>query len=147
MKIALAADHAGFELKEQIKSWLLKNNYIKDFGCDSTESIDYPDFGFVAAKEVAMGHANFGILICGSGAGMSIVANKVKGIRAANCINVEMAKLAREHSDANVLTLGARMIDLELAKKIVDEFLSEKFLGGHYKVRVEKIIEHEEEIL
>ncbi len=140
MKIAVAADHAGFELKGQISKWLKElGHQVLDFGTFSNESVDYPDFAFPASEAVAGGIADFGVLICGSGTGMAITANKVIGIRAANCTSVELAVLARQHNNANVLTLGARFISLELAEKIVEEFLMTEFDGGRHMIRVEKI--------
>jgi ribose 5-phosphate isomerase B len=140
MKIAIGSDHAGFEVKNIIKSFLAELGHeVKDFGCESSESCDYPDYAYPLAREVAAGNFDFGILICGSGIGMSIVANKVEGIRAANCCSVEMARLARQHNDANVLTFGARLIPIELAKEIVSAFLEESFEGGRHQRRVGKI--------
>jgi len=140
MKIAIGSDHAGFEVKDIIKSFLVELGHeVKDFGCESSESCDYPDYAYPLAKEVASGNFDYGILICGSGIGMSIVANKVEGIRAANCCSVEMARLARQHNDANVLTFGARLIPIELAKEIVSAFLKESFEGGRHQRRVDKI--------
>jgi len=140
MKIAIGSDHAGFEVKNIIKSFLAELGHeVKDFGCESSESCDYPDYAYPLACEVATGNFDFGILICGSGIGMSIVANKVEGIRAANCCSVEMARLARQHNDANVLTFGARLIPIELAKEIVSAFLEESFEGGRHQRRVGKI--------
>ena len=140
MKIALAADHAGFEYKKILLEWLKENDYqVLDFGAFSTESVDYPDYAFPASEAVAAGIADFGILICGSGIGMEITANKVTGIRAANCMNEEMAVLGRQHNNANVLTLGSRLIDIETAKKIILTFLDTEFEGGRHMIRVEKI--------
>jgi ribose 5-phosphate isomerase B len=140
MKIAIGSDHAGFEVKNIIKSFLAELGHeVKDFGCESSDSCDYPDYAYPLAREVAAGNFDFGILICGSGIGMSIVANKVEGIRAANCCSVEMARLARQHNDANVLTFGARLIPIELAKEIVSAFLEESFEGGRHQRRVGKI--------
>ena len=140
MKIAIACDHAGFELKVQLFDWLKSQNHeIKDFGTNSSESCDYPDFAYLASLAVANGECDFGIIICGSGIGMSMVCNKVHGIRAANCCSEEMAFLTRKHNDANVLNLGARLIDFELAKRITAIFLNTDFDGGRHAVRVEKI--------
>lgn len=140
MNIAIGSDHAGFEYKEKLKEFLVEVGYnVVDFGCNSSESCDYPDFAFPLAKSVSTGENTFGILICGSGIGMSIVANKMNGIRAANCCSVEMAKLARLHNNANVLTFGARLISFELAKEIVLAFLNEKFEGNRHERRVFKI--------
>jgi ribose 5-phosphate isomerase B len=140
MKIAIACDHAGFELKEQLLTWLKDLKYeILDFGTNSSDSVDYPDNAVPAAESVANGDSDFGIIICGSGIGMSIVCNKVKGIRSALCINPEFAELARKHNDANVLNLGARFTDLETAKNICNVFLNEKFEGNRHLNRVNKI--------
>ncbi len=140
MNIAIGSDHAGFEYKEKLKEFLAEVGYnVVDFGCSSYESCDYPDFAYPLAKSVSTGEYSFGILICGSGIGMSIVANKINGIRAANCCSVEMAKLARLHNDANILTLGARLISFELAKEIALAFLSEKFEGNRHERRKVKI--------
>ena len=142
MKITLASDHAGYKLKEAIKEFLKEHEFI-DFGTGSTESIDYPDTGFKAAEAVARGECERGILICGSGLGMSIVANKVKGIRAALCNSEELARLSREHNDANILVLQGRFISPELAKKIVQTWLSTKFDGGRHQRRIDKISKYE----
>ena len=140
MKIAIASDHAGFEYKQKISVWLMTNEHqILDFGCFSEDSVDYPDYGFPAAEAVASGIAQYGILICGTGIGMSITANKVVGIRAACCTTATMAKLARNHNNANVLTLGARIISCELAEKIIDKFLRQEFNGERHLIRIEKI--------
>lgn len=140
MKIAIAADHAGFKLKENIKKFLesLGHEY-KDFGTDSEESVDYPDFAIKAAEAVKSKKFDRGILICGTGIGMCISANKVPGIRAALCYDTETARLSREHNNANVLTMGARIIGEEKAKEIVDVWLKTEFAGGRHERRVEKI--------
>lgn len=142
MKIALASDHAGFELKEAIKEYLTEHELI-DVGTNSTESMDYPDTGFKAAEAVAKGECERGILICGSGLGMSIVANKVKGIRAALCNSVELARLSRQHNDANILVLQGRFISYNLAKKIIKAWFSTEFDGGRHQRRIDKISKHE----
>lgn len=140
MKIAFASDHAGFKYKEILSKWLKEEEHqILDFGAFSEESVDYPDYAYPASEAVAAGIADYGILICGSGTGMSITANKVTGIRAASCYNEEMAKLAREHNNANIITFGARMIDIELAKKMITAFILTDFEGGRHMVRIEKI--------
>jgi ribose 5-phosphate isomerase B len=140
MKIAIGSDHAGFEYKEILKDFLINAGHsVFDFGCFSSDSCDYPDFAFPLARSVASGENDFGILICGTGIGMSIVANKVQGIRAANCCSVEMARLARKHNNSNILTFGARLIPIELAKNIVLAFLQEEFEGNRHERRVEKI--------
>jgi len=138
--IGIGSDHAGFELKEKIKEYLKELGYeYKDFGTKSNESVDYPDYALKVAECVAKKECNQGILICGSGLGMSMAANKVPGIRAALCYNTEMARLSREHNDANVLTIGARMIDEKTAKNIVRVWLKTEFAGGRHLRRVNKI--------
>jgi ribose 5-phosphate isomerase B len=140
MKIALAADHAGFELKEiLIKDLQEKGHDVTDYGTYSNESIDYADFAYVAARSLAEHNYNYVILICGSGIGVSITANKVDGIRAANCFNNEMAALARQHNDANILCLGARFVAVEDAIQMVETFINTDFEGGRHQKRIEKI--------
>src|SRR5262244_1770927 len=140
MKIALGADHAGFELKEKIKQHLVDRGIaVDDRGTHSTESVDYPDFAQSVGEEVAQKHADWGILVCGSGIGMSMAANKVSGIRAANVTSEVEAQLSREHNDANVLAVGARLLNEEKALKIVDRWLSTAFAGGRHERRVEKM--------
>lgn len=140
MKIALGADHGGYELKEKVKEHLLKKNIeVIDMGTHSTDSVDYPKYGHDVAKAVVTKVADLGILICGTGIGISIAANKVKGVRAALCTNTTMAKLTRQHNDANILAMGARIVGDVLALDIVDEFLSASFEGGRHTKRVEAI--------
>jgi ribose 5-phosphate isomerase B len=140
MKIAIASDHAGYNYKKELSVFLKElEQQVLDFGTFSEESVDYPDFAFPAAEAVAGNIADLGILICGTGIGMAITANKVVGIRAANCTSTEMAEMARRHNNANVLTLGARITDLELAKEIVKTFLFTEFEGGRHMIRIEKI--------
>lgn len=140
MKIALASDHAGFELKEKVKKFLNEHKYqVVDFGAFSNDSVDYPDNAFPASKSVASGDSDFGILICGTGTGMAITANKVTGIRAANCVTLQMAEMARSHNNANVLTMGSRLISPELALDIVKKFLETDFDGGRHLTRINKI--------
>jgi len=140
MIIAIASDHAGFELKEKIKKFLeeLGHEY-KDFGTDSEESVDYPDYALKVAESVAKKECDRGILICGAGIGMCMSANKVPGIRAASCYDTEMARLSREHNDANILTMGARLIDENTAKEIVQVWLTTEFAGGRHLRRVNKM--------
>ena len=139
-KIAIGSDHAGFELKESVKKNLESQGYtLTDFGTDSLESSDYPDFAHPVANAVEEGKSNLGILICGSANGVAMTANKHEGIRAAICWNEELASLARQHNNANVLCLPARFIDRSLAEKIVDRFLSSSFEGGRHERRVNKI--------
>jgi ribose 5-phosphate isomerase B len=140
MKIALASDHAGFELKEYVSKFLSEKDYqVLDFGTYSTESVDYPDFAFPASESVVSGVSDFGILICGTGTGMSIIANKVMGIRAASCTSADMAEFARSHNNANILTMGSRLINQETALEIVKRFLETDFDGGRHKIRIDKI--------
>lgn len=140
MKIAFAADHAGFNHKNEVMEFIKElGHQTLDFGCFSEDPVDYPDYAFPAAEAVASGIADFGIIICGSGTGMAITSNKVTGIRAANCPTIELAKLARQHNNANVLTFGARIISLEEAKEISEEFIYEEFQGERHMIRVEKI--------
>ena len=141
MKIALGADHGGYELKEKIKQYLAIKKGIEliDFGTNSTESVDYPKYGHLVAKSIIDKEVDYGILVCGTGIGISIAANKIKGIRAANCINTTMARLSRQHNDANILALGARIVGDVLALDIVDEFLSASFEGGRHQKRVDQI--------
>jgi ribose 5-phosphate isomerase B len=144
MKIALGADHAGFELKEKIEKYLIaKGITVDDRGTNSSESVDYPDYARVVAEEVANKRADRGILVCGTGIGMSIAANKVPGIRAANAHNQSEAQIIREHNDSNVLTLGGRVLEETTAFAIIDLWLSTPFAGGRHARRVEKIGEIE----
>lgn len=139
-KIYIASDHAGFELKEKIKKQLKENNFgIEDLGTNSIESVDYPDYAFKLGEKVADGENNIGILICGTGIGMSMAANKVKGIRAAHCTSEIEAEMTVKHNNANVLCLGERIIDYNLAVKIVDKFLESEFEEGRHSSRVNKI--------
>ncbi|MDR2475165.1 MAG: ribose 5-phosphate isomerase B [Bacteroidales bacterium] len=138
--IGIASDHAGFELKRELIPWLEKNGYtVKDFGANSSERSDYPDFGHPLATAVEKGECRFGVGICGTGIGISITMNKHQGIRAALCWEPEIARLTRAHNDANVLSLPARFISTDEAKKIVDTFLSTSFDGGRHAERIRKI--------
>ncbi|MBA3745937.1 MAG: ribose 5-phosphate isomerase B [Solirubrobacterales bacterium] len=140
MRIALASDHAGFELKEHVKAQLAAAGHdIVDVGPETDDSVDYPTFAAPAARLVADGNADRGVLVCGSGVGVSIVANKVPGIRAVNAHDVEEAQLARQHNDVNVVTLSGRRIDGQQADAIVAAFLSEDFEGGRHSRRVAAI--------
>jgi ribose 5-phosphate isomerase B len=140
MKIAVASDHAGFEYKEQIKNLLKQSGHeVRDFGTDSNERVDYPAFIRPAAEAVARGECDRGIVLGGSGNGESIVANKVRGIRCALCWNEESARLSRQHNDANVLSLGQRLIPLEAALKIVQVWLTTAFEGGRHEARIRSI--------
>lgn len=138
--IALGADHAGFDYKEKIKILLGSMGLAwKDFGTSSAESTDYPDYAHAVAGAVSTGEADRGILVCGTGIGMSIVANKHRGVRAAAVQSVTAAKLSREHNNANLLAIGARLTTWEEAEKIIRTFLSTGFEGGRHERRVEKI--------
>ena len=144
MKISLGADHAGFELKNNIKEHLNAQGIeVSDRGTNSTESVDYPDFARAVADDVAGETVDMGVLVCGTGIGMAISANKVPGIRAANCDTVFEAEMSREHNDANVLTLGARVVDPKDALAIVDTWVRTKFAGGRHQRRIDKIRELE----
>jgi ribose 5-phosphate isomerase B len=144
MKIAIGADHAGFPLKEEIRRSLeRKGHTITDAGTTSTESCDYPDFAFAVAREVAGGRAERGILICSTGVGMSIAANKVPGIRAALGTSVDEVELVRSHNDANILTLGAKYLDAATSEPLVQAFLATGFDGGRHSRRLAKIAEWE----
>lgn len=140
IKVAIGSDHAGFELKGQlIKHLELKKIILEDKGCYSLERADYPYYGHAVANAVANNDVSFGILMCGSGNGINMAANKHQGVRAALCWNSEIATLARQHNDANILVLPARYISIDEAKMCVDVFLSEKFEGGRHQTRLEKI--------
>lgn len=142
MKIAIGCDHAAFLLKEKLKTYLGTKGYeIKDFGCYSEERADYPDFAHPVANVVENKECDFGLLLCGSGNGINMTANKHKGIRSALCWNAEIAELARQHNDANILTLPARFITEEEAKKCVDIFYTTEFEGGRHADRIKKISE------
>ena len=146
MRIAIGSDHVGFNLKNDIIDFLKSQGHeVKDFGCYSLDSCDYPDFGFPVAISVKNKEYDRGIVICSTGIGMSIVANKVAGIRCALVTNCECARLTREHNDSNVLALGAKVVSKELAKEIVDIWLNTEFTGGRHLNRVNKIKEYEGE--
>ena len=138
--IGLASDHAGYELKEYIKTWLEAKGYsFKDFGTYSAASCDYADFAHPLALAVESGECYPGIAVCGSGQGIGITLNKHQGIRAALCWIPEIAHLARQHNDANILVMPGRFIDTEMADKIMDEFFTTDFEGGRHKARIEKM--------
>lgn len=144
MKIALGADHRGFEFKEKVKKYLKeKGHTITDFGTDSKENVDYPDFGFKVSEAVAKREFDRGILFCWTGIGMCIVANKVKGIRAASCLTKEAAQITRAHNDSNVLCISSKFTPEEQLLEIVDTWLEAEFEGGRHIPRVEKIKEYE----
>jgi ribose 5-phosphate isomerase B len=145
MKLAIGSDHAGFALKEQLRQSLAAaGNEVEDFGTDSPESCDYPDFAQAVGREVAQGRADRGILICSTGIGMAMAANKVDGVRAAPAQSEDEVRMTRQDNDANVLTLGARYLDEEHALDLIHVFLSTQFAGGRHARRVAKIaqIEH-----
>lgn len=144
MKIAIGSDHAGFEAKENIKKQLDSMGIeYQDMGTYSTESVDYPDFGAKVGEAVASGEADEGIVVCGTGIGISIAANKIHGIRAALAWNEDTARLAREHNDANVLAVGGRTTTPEMISKIVKAWFAANFEGGRHQGRVNKIMELE----
>lgn len=140
MKIAAGADHAGYEAKEHLKRWLAERGHdVEDLGTHGSVSVDYPDFAGRVARAVAAGEAQLGLLVCGSGIGMSIAANKVAGIRAAHCTDSYQARVARQHNDANVLCMGARVSGLGVMEDTLDSFLAHSFEAGRHAARVEKI--------
>jgi len=139
-KISIAGDHAGFELKERIKVFLQKKGYsVKDFGSFSPDSVDYPDFAHSLADSVEKGESDLGITLCGSGNGISMAANKHRGIRSAICWSDEIARVARAHNDANICALPARFLDFEQVVDIIDTFLQTEFDGGRHERRIKKI--------
>lgn len=141
MRVAIASDHAGCELKSIVTDLLVAGGYeVENYGTDSPESVDYPDFALAVANQVAGGTAALGILICGTGIGMSMAANKVDGIRAALCHNEFCAQMARAHNNANILCMGARVIGRDLALAMVKRFLESEFEGGRHQRRVDKIM-------
>jgi len=140
MKIAIGSDHAGCEAKEHLRNWLAERGHeVIDMGTHGTGSVDYPDFASRVGLVVAAGDAPLGLLICGSGIGMSIAANKIAGIRAAHCTDGYQARVAREHNDANVICLGARVSGFGVMEDTLQSFLSHAFEGGRHAARVEKI--------
>lgn len=140
MKIALGADHGGYLLKNKIKDYLItKGHEVMDFGTNSGMSVDYPEYGHKVGHAIVDKKVELGILVCGSGIGISIAANKVSGVRAALCTNTTMARLSREHNNANILALGERIIGEILALDIVDAFLEGKFQGDRHQKRIDKI--------
>ncbi|MCD6102806.1 MAG: ribose 5-phosphate isomerase B [Thermotogaceae bacterium] len=144
MRISIGTDHAGFRVKEAIKSFLMQKGYkVIDNGTYSEDSVDYPDFAKKVAQDILNNEADYGILLCGTGIGMSIAANKFKGIKAALCLLPKMASLSKMHNDANVLVLPGRLIGIDLALWIVEAFLESEFEGGRHEERVKKIEEFE----
>ena len=140
MKVSIASDHAGFALKQGCIGFLESAGYnVTDFGPYSDESVDYPDFAHMLAKKVKISNNHVGILVCGSGTGMNIVANKHKNVRAAQCFNLKSTKLSRLHNDANIITLGSRLISKKNALKFVSIFLNTNFDGGRHLKRIKKI--------
>jgi ribose 5-phosphate isomerase B len=144
-KIAIGSDHAAYQFKEEMKAFLLSEGYeVKDMGAYGPERVDYPDFGISVGETVARGEFDKGIVFCGTGVGMAIAANKVKGIRAVVCTEPYSARLSRLHNDTNVLALGARVVGPELAKMIIKEWLTTGFEGGRHYDRIMKIARYEE---
>ncbi|MBI2956616.1 MAG: ribose 5-phosphate isomerase B [Acidobacteria bacterium] len=143
-RIALAADHAGYQVKERIKETLQQEGFeVIDFGTHTAESVDYPDYAKLVAQSVSQAESDRGVLVCGTGLGMAITANKFRGIRAATCNDAYTARMAAEHTDANVLCVGARVVDADHAVAIVREWLKGKFGGGRHQRRIDKIAEIE----
>jgi ribose 5-phosphate isomerase B len=139
--VALGADHAGFPLKEDLKGWLISRGFdVVDLGTQATESVDYPDFAIAVGGAVTAGKADRGVLVCGTGIGMAMAANKVPGARAAACSDAYTARMSREHNDANILALGARITSREAAIEILEVWLNAEFAGGRHARRVEKIV-------
>lgn len=146
MKIVIANDHAAVELKQEVASYIEKLGHeVINIGTDSHDSCNYPEYGKKAADMVASGQADFGVLICGTGVGISLAANKVKGIRCGVCSEATTARLIRQHNDANMIAFGARIVGPELAKDIVKAFLTAEFMGGRHATRVNMIIAIENE--
>ena len=140
MRISLASDHGGFQLKSQIGEYLAKLGHsVVDYGTNTADRCDYPDFARPAALAVANGECERGIVVCTTGIGVSMVANKVKGVRCALCVNADMAKMTRAHNNANMIAIGQKYVDFATAKEIVDNFLSTPFEGGQHGIRVNKI--------
>ncbi|KQU20166.1 ribose 5-phosphate isomerase [Bacillus sp. Leaf13] len=144
MKVAIASDHGGIQIREEIKNLMNELNIpFEDFGCECSTSVDYPDYALPVAEKVARGEFDRGILICGTGIGMSIAANKVKGIRCALVHDVYSAKLTRQHNDSNMLAMGERVIGPGLAREIAQTWLTSEFEGGRHENRIGKIAEYE----
>ena len=140
MKIALGADHAAYEFKNSVKAYLESLGHeVEDFGTFSSESVDYADYGIAVGEAVASGRCERGVVCCGSGIGISIACNKVRGIRCALCLDAQMAELSRRHNDANVLAMGARLISFEQGREILDVWLSTPFEAGRHQRRIDKI--------
>lgn len=144
MKVAIASDHGGIHIREEIKNLMNELQIpFEDFGCECSTSVDYPDYALPVAEKVAKGEFDRGILICGTGIGMSIAANKVKGIRCALVHDVYSAKLTRQHNDTNMLAMGERVIGPGLAREIAQTWLTSEFEGGRHQNRIDKIAEYE----
>ena len=144
MKIAIGADHAGYHLKESLKEYLRNKKYdVIDYGTNSTESVDYPDYGIKVAESILKKETEMGVLICATGIGQSIVANKVPGIRATPCLNVDQAEYSRRHNDANIIVFGAKYTKEDQAEKILNVWLATDFEGGRHQRRLDKIKEIE----
>ena len=140
MTIAVGADHAGWTLKESLKAWLLEHGHdVIDFGTHSPDSVDYPDYAAQVAESVAVGKVERGVLVCGTGLGMAIAANKIAGVRAVACNDLLAARMSREHNDANVLAVGGRLLGREAALEILGTWLETPFAGGRHVQRVDKI--------
>lgn len=148
MKIGIGSDHGGLALKEELKDYMNeKGIQVVDFGTNSTESVDYPDYGKAVAEAVIKGQVEHGVVICGTGIGISLSANKVKGIRCALCGDVYSAKMSRAHNNANMIALGGRVLGVDLAKEILQAYLDTEFQGGRHKRRVDKISEIEDRFM
>ena len=141
MKISIGSDHAGFEQKEALKAYLSENYEVIDRGPATDDRCDYPDFAALVAHDVADGVVDRGVLVCGTGIGMAVAADKIAGVRAVNIINPQFAALCREHNNANVITLSGRFVELDTNKEILDVFLTTDFAGGRHEGRVAKIME------
>jgi ribose 5-phosphate isomerase B len=138
--VPIASDHAGFQLKEEVKLYLQSKGFeVQDFGCFSDESVDYPDFIHPIADQIDKGNYEFGFIMCGSGNGVSMVANKYPHVRCALCWNTEISELAKKHNNANIIALPARFISVDEAKNIIDSYLNTQFEGGRHQRRIDKI--------
>ena len=138
--IAIGSDHAGFDYKQELIKWLLEKGWqVKDLGVSENRSVDYPDYAHPVAETVENGESAFGILLCGSGNGVNMTANKHQGIRSALCWNSDVARLVRQHNDANIICMPARFISLDLAKQLVDLFIATPFEGGRHATRIGKM--------
>jgi ribose 5-phosphate isomerase B len=144
LRVALGADHAGWELKEHLKAWLIDAGYpILDFGTHSADPVDYPDYAVAVGEAVVAGKADRGVLVCGTGLGVAMAANKVPGVRAASCVETYTARMSREHNDANVLGIGARLVDGEAAVEVLRLWLETAFAGGRHQRRLDRIADIE----